>query len=37
MRRLHGQIGMIPPAEKENAYYSTRTQPAHAQLAHQSL
>ena len=37
MRRLHGEIGMIPPIEKENAYYSTRTQPATAQLAKQSL
>ena len=37
MRRLHGEIGMIPPAEKENAYYSTRAQPADAELANQSL
>lgn len=37
MRRLHGEIDMIPPAEKENAYYSIRTQPATAQLANQSL
>jgi putative transposase len=37
MRRLHGQIGMIPPAEKENAYYSQRPQPATAELAKQSL
>ena len=37
MRRLHGEIGMIPPAEKEDAYYSIRTQPANAELANQSL
>jgi putative transposase len=37
MRRLHGEIGMIPPVEKENAYYPTRTQPADAELAKQSL
>ncbi len=37
VRRLHGEIGMIPPIEKENAYYSTRTQPATAQLAKQGL
>lgn len=37
MRRLHGELGMIPPIEKENAYYSIRTQPAHAELANQSL
>lgn len=37
MRRLHGEIGMIPPAEKENAYYSKEPQPAHAELANQSL
>jgi putative transposase len=37
MRRLHGEIGMIPPAEKENAYYSNKPQPAPAELANQSL
>jgi len=37
MRRLHGEIGMITPAEKENAYYSLEPQPAHAELAIQSL
>jgi putative transposase len=37
MRRLHGELGMVPPAEKENAYYSIRTQPADAELANQSL
>ena len=37
MRRLHGEIGMIPPIEKENAYYSTKLQPATAELANQSL
>jgi putative transposase len=37
MRRLHGELEMIPPAEKENAYYSNRTQPAHAELANHSL
>lgn len=37
MRRLHGQIGTIPPVEKENTYYSTRPQPAAAELANQSL
>jgi putative transposase len=37
MRRLHGELGMIPPAEKENAYYSKEPQPAHAELANQSL
>lgn len=37
MRRLHGEIGMIPPIEKENAYYSNRTHPALAELANQSL
>jgi putative transposase len=37
MRRLHGEIGMIPPAEKENAYYSLKPQPATAELANQSL
>ena len=37
MRRLHGELGMIPPIEKENAYYSTRTQPAPAELAIPSL
>lgn len=37
MRRLHGEIGTIPPAEKEDAYYSIRTQPAAAELAIRSL
>jgi putative transposase len=37
MRRLHGELGMIPPIEKENAYYSIELQPAHAELAKQSL
>jgi putative transposase len=37
MRRLHGELGMIPPTEKENAYYSKESQPAHAELANQSL
>jgi putative transposase len=37
MRRLHGEIGMIPPAEKENIYYSLKPQPADAELAKQSL
>jgi putative transposase len=37
MRRLHGELGMVPPVEKENAYYSIRTQPADAELANQSL
>ncbi len=36
-RRLHGEIGMIPPIEKENTYYSTKPQPAHAELAITSL
>lgn len=37
MRRLHGELGMIPPVEKENAYHSTRTQPATAELAIRGL
>jgi putative transposase len=37
MRRVHGELGMIPPAEKENAYYSIELQPAHAELSNQSL
>ncbi len=37
MRRLHGKLGTIPPIEKENAYYSTKPQPAHAELAISSL
>jgi putative transposase len=29
-RRLHGEIGMIPPAEKETAYYRDQQAPAQA-------
>jgi putative transposase len=36
-RRLHGELGMIPPAEKEHAHYHQETQPATAELAKQSL
>ena len=37
MRRLHGELGMIPPIEAENAYNSLKPQPAEAELANQSL
>lgn len=37
MRRLQGELGMIPPVEKEIAYYSTRTQPAPAEVANHGL
>ncbi len=36
-RRLHGEIGLIPPIEAENAYDAITTQPAPAELATNSL
>jgi putative transposase len=36
-RRLHGEIGMIPPVELENAYHHNQTAPAPAEAALASL
>jgi putative transposase len=36
-RRLHGEIGMIPPIEAENRYYRLNPQPATAELVKSSL
>ncbi|STX03536.1 Uncharacterised protein [Kocuria rosea] len=36
-RRLHGEIGLVPPAEFEDAYYRHHTAPATAGAALSSL
>ena len=36
-RRLHGEIGLIPPAEHEDNYYRQNTAPARAEASVPSL
>ena len=36
-RRLHGEIGLIPPAELEETYYRQNTAPANAEASVASL
>jgi putative transposase len=36
-RRLHGEIGLIPPAELEDTYYRQNTAPALAEASVASL
>ena len=36
-RRLHGEIGLIPPAEHEDTYYRQNSAPATAEVSVASL